>query len=98
MAGTSRLLRNWACPTSAGLPELQIRGNAALALGFATVSRHRVVGPWQPPIRGALGRPDEIRRAVKMRQRPSAVICDIADKSKFAAWLQNARHRGDGRI
>ena len=33
-----------------------------------------------------------------MRQRPGAVIVDVADETKFAAGLQHARHRGDRRV
>ena len=69
---------------------------AALAFGFAAVSRHRVIGPRQAPVGGPLRGPDEIGRARQMRQRPCTVIVDVADEAKFAARLQDARHRGDG--
>src|SRR6266568_8091472 len=47
----------------ADLPESQIRRMAAFAFGFASVSRHRVIGPWQAPVGDALRGPDEIARA-----------------------------------
>src|ERR1700726_807352 len=72
----------------ADLPEPQIRRLAALALGFASVARHRVIGPWQAPVIGALGSPGEVGRTRKMCQRPCAVIVDVADEAKFAIWLE----------
>src|SRR5882757_7794561 len=86
----------WIYEQSADLLKPQIRGPTPLALGFAPVTRHRVIGPWQAPVGGALRGPGEIGRARKMRQRPCAVAVDIADEAKFAIRLQDARHGGDG--
>src|SRR5947199_7718729 len=33
-----------------------------------------------------------------MRQRPGAVILDVADETKFAVFYENARHCGDARV
>ena len=73
-------------------------GMAAFALGFASISRHGVVGPWQAPVVGPLRGPGEIRRPREMRQRPGAVIGDIADEAKFALRSEHPRHGGDGRV
>ncbi len=81
---------------SADPSKSQIGGAPAFAFGFAAVARHRVPGPGQAPVIGSLRSPDEIRRARKMRQRPCAIIADIADEAKFAAGPQHACHRGDG--
>jgi hypothetical protein len=50
-------------PISFGASEPQISRMAAFAFGFASVSRHRVIGPWQAPVGGLFGGPDEIGRA-----------------------------------
>src|SRR5260370_989046 len=76
----------------------QISRDTAFALGFAAVAGHGVAVPGQAPIAGALGRPDEIARARKMRERPCAVTGDVADEAEFAARPQGARHRGNARI
>src|SRR5882724_7916580 len=68
---------------------------AALALGFTSVSRHRVIGPWLTPVGGLFRGPDEIGRAGQMRKRPCAVIRDIADEAEFAIRFQSARDGGD---
>ena len=50
-------------PISFDASEPQISRMAAFAFGFASVSRHRVVGPRQAPVGGLFGGPDEIGRA-----------------------------------
>src|ERR1700687_2231746 len=72
---------------STDLPKPQIRRLTAFALGFAAIARHRVLGPRQAPVGGALRGPDEIGRARKMRQCPGAVVIDIADESKLTIRL-----------
>src|SRR6478735_4627212 len=69
--------------TLSHLPESQIRRVTAFTLGFASVARHRVIGPWQAPVAGALRGPEKIGRACETLKRPCAVICDIADEATF---------------
>src|SRR6266487_450931 len=71
---------------------------AAFALRFASVSRHRVIGPWQTPIASPLRGPDEIGRAREVLERPGAVIVDVADKAEFTVRFQYSRHRGDAGV
>src|ERR1700682_4399342 len=91
--GISRFrVRCFASPRNDGgelsdLPEPQIRRVAAFALGFASITRHRVIGPWQTPIGGLLRGPDQIGRAQEMRQRPCAVGVDVADEAKLTVWF-----------
>src|SRR5271169_744570 len=65
----------------------QISRPAAFTFGFAAISCHRVIRPRFAPVGRTLGGPDEIGRACKMRQSPCAIIADVADEAKFAAWL-----------
>src|SRR5712671_7937773 len=67
---------------------------AAFALGFASVARHRVIGPWQAPVISPLRGPDEIGRAREMGERPCAIMVDVADEAKFATWFYDARQGG----
>ncbi|MGY3497580.1 hypothetical protein ACVW1B_006999 [Bradyrhizobium sp. USDA 4502] len=66
------------------------------ALG--AVARHRVVQPWLLPVDRALGEPGEVGRAHQMRQRPGAIVVDVADEAEFAARRQQSCHRSDRRI
>src|SRR6266550_3171172 len=79
-------------------PKPQVRRFAALALGFLAVTRHRVAVPWLQPVDGPLRGPDEIVRAQKMRQRPRAIIVNVAHEPELALRLQHARHCGNGRV
>ncbi|MEY9405744.1 uncharacterized protein (DUF2336 family) [Bradyrhizobium ottawaense] len=78
--------------------ESQIRRLPSFARGLSAVARHGVARPLLSEVVGALGKPDEILRTRKMRQRPGAVIVDVADEAEFAVRLQHARHRGDGPV
>src|SRR6185312_1708164 len=96
-SGTSRF-RVWSFGPSRndGLSdplEPQVIRDAALALGFAAIAGHGVAVPRPAPVVGALRHPAEIRRAQQMRERPGAIIVDVADKAEFAAALQEPRHR-----
>src|SRR3954453_4792722 len=93
-----RVTRRNAPPSgSSRLSELQIGRVAAFAFRLRAIARHGVVGPWLPPVRGALGGPGEIRRTGKMRQCPGAVVVDVAYESKLATGRQNTSHsRYDG--
>src|ERR1700761_4286816 len=94
----SESLKTWMPGSSPGMTTLigsaklqalkpQITRHASLAFGFSAVARHGVAVPWLAPVVRALGQPAEIRRAQQMRQRPAAVIVDVADKAEFAATL-----------
>ena len=82
--GVSRLHRHVRERSAESFPKPQIGRVPAFALGFASVARHGVAGPGQPPVGGAFRGPGEIRRARQVRQRPGAVVGDIADEAEFA--------------
>ncbi len=90
---------NWAAALQdAFAPKPQIRRHASLALGLPAIARHGVAVPRLLPVGRTFRQPDKIRRASEMRQRPGAVIVDVADEAEFAAWPDCARHRGHRRI
>src|SRR5215468_11556775 len=79
-------------------PKPQIRRDASLALSLLAIARHGEALPRLLPVDRALSQPDKIRRSQQMRQRPGAVIVDVADKAEFAARPDDARHRRHRRI
>src|SRR5690349_15603147 len=69
--------------------EPQIRRYPSLARGLAAVARHGVAVPRLLPIDRALRGPEKIGTAHQVRQRPRAIIVNVADEAEFAVCLQN---------